>query len=32
MDVVLMGRYGRLGLIKRPTRADREIARSCLDR
>jgi len=32
MDVVLMGRYGRLGLIKRPTRKDREIARECLDK
>jgi manganese/zinc/iron transport system ATP- binding protein len=32
MDVVLMGRYGRLGLIKRPTKADREIARDCLDK
>src|SRR5688572_14067968 len=32
MDVVLMGRYGRLGLIKRPTRQDREIARECLDK
>jgi manganese/zinc/iron transport system ATP- binding protein len=32
MDVVLMGRYGRLGLIKRPTRQDRDIARDCLDK
>ena len=32
MDVVLMGRYGRLGLIKRPGRKDREIARECLDK
>lgn len=32
MDVVLMGRYGRLGLLRRPGRADREIARECLDR
>jgi manganese/zinc/iron transport system ATP- binding protein len=32
MDVVLMGRYGRLGLIKRPTKQDREIARECLDK
>jgi manganese/zinc/iron transport system ATP- binding protein len=32
MDVVLMGRYGRLGLLKRPTRADREVARECLDK
>lgn len=32
MDVVLMGRYGRLGLIKRPGREDREVARDCLDK
>jgi manganese/zinc/iron transport system ATP- binding protein len=32
MDVVLMGRYGHLGLIKRPTRRDREIARECLEK
>ena len=32
MDVVLMGRYGRLGLIKRPTKQDRDIARECLDK
>ena len=32
MDVVLMGRYGHLGLIKRPSRADREKARECLDK
>ncbi len=32
MDVVLMGRYGRLGLIKRPSGKDREIARDCLDK
>lgn len=32
MDVVLMGRYGRLGLMRRPGRKDREIARECLDR
>lgn len=31
MDVVLMGRYGRLGLCRRPGRADREIARACLE-
>jgi manganese/zinc/iron transport system ATP- binding protein len=31
MDVVLMGRYGRLGLISRPGSRDREIARDCLD-
>ena len=32
MDVVLMGRYGHLGLIKRPRKIDREIARECLDK
>jgi manganese/zinc/iron transport system ATP- binding protein len=32
MDVVLMGRYGHLGLMRRPTRRDREIARECLDK
>jgi manganese/zinc/iron transport system ATP- binding protein len=32
MDVVLMGRYGHIGLIKRPTKDDREIARECLDK
>ena len=32
MDVVLMGRYGRLGLGRRPTKADREIARNCLEK
>ena len=32
MDVVLMGRYGRLGLIKRPAKRDREIARACLEK
>lgn len=32
MDVVLMGRYGRLGLLRRPGREDREMARNCLDR
>ena len=32
MDVVLMGRYGHLGLFKRPSKADREIARDCLDK
>jgi zinc transport system ATP-binding protein len=31
LDVVLMGRYGRIGLLKRPRRQDREIARSRLD-
>jgi len=32
MDVVLMGRYGRLGLLKRPGKADREKAREALDK
>ncbi len=32
MDVVLMGRYGRLGLLRRPGKADREIARRCLEK
>jgi manganese/zinc/iron transport system ATP- binding protein len=32
MDVVLMGRYGRLGLLRRPGAADREVARACLDK
>ena len=32
MDVVLMGRYGHLGLIRRPAKRDREIARECLEK
>ena len=32
MDVVLMGRYGRLGLLRRPSKADREKSRECLDK
>ena len=32
LDVVLMGRYGRLGLVRRPGRDDREIARACLEK
>lgn len=32
MDVVLMGRYGRLSLVKRPSKADRDKARECLDK
>ncbi len=32
MDVVLMGRYGRLGLFRRPRRDDREAARASLDK
>ncbi len=31
-DVVMMGRYGRLGLFKRPGKADRDIVRDCLDK
>ncbi len=31
-DVVLMGRYPRLGLGRRPNRADREFTAGCLDR
>ncbi len=30
MDVVLMGRYGKLGLFKRPRKSDREVALDCL--
>ena len=32
LDVVLMGRYGRLGLVRRPGRADREVARGVGER
>jgi manganese/zinc/iron transport system ATP- binding protein len=32
MDVVLMGRYGRLGLLRRPGAADRAVARACLEK
>lgn len=32
MDVVLMGRYGRLRLGQRPTKRDHEIARECLEK
>lgn len=31
-DVVLMGRYGKLGLARRPGREDREIAKQCLEK
>ena len=31
LDVVLMGRYGRIGLFKRPSREDRAIARQALE-
>lgn len=30
LDVVLMGRYGKLGLFKRPRKADKQIALDCL--
>lgn len=30
MDVVLMGRYSRLGLFKRPRKADKDVAMECL--
>jgi manganese/zinc/iron transport system ATP- binding protein len=30
MDVVLMGRYGKLGLFKRPRKADYDVALDCL--
>lgn len=30
MDVVLMGRYTKLGLFKRPRKADRDVAHDCL--
>ena len=29
-DVVLMGRYGKLGWLKRPTKADKQVAMDCL--
>ena len=32
MDVVLMGRFGHLGLLRRPGRKDREIAMACLEK
>lgn len=31
-DVVLMGRYGKTSLFRRPTREDRAVARECLDK
>lgn len=30
LDVVLMGRYGKLGLFNRPRKADRDVAMDCL--
>ena len=32
MDVVLMGRYGKLGLVRRPGRRDHELAEQALER
>lgn len=32
LDVVLMGRYGHLGWLRRPRSKDRDIARQCLDK
>ncbi|MEC1680566.1 metal ABC transporter ATP-binding protein [Bacillus mojavensis] len=32
LDVVLMGRYGRIGLLKRPKKADVEMAESALEK
>jgi len=32
MDVVMMGRYGHLGVFKRPSRKDKEIARAALEK
>lgn len=32
MDVVLMGRYGHLGWLRRPSKHDRDIARDALDK
>lgn len=32
MDVVMMGRYGKLGLFRRPKKEDKEVARQCLDK
>ena len=32
LDVVLMGRYGRLGPLKRPSKTDKEIAMACLEK
>jgi manganese/zinc/iron transport system ATP- binding protein len=30
LDVVMMGRYGKLGLFRRPRKADRDVAMECL--
>jgi manganese/zinc/iron transport system ATP- binding protein len=32
MDVVMMGRYGKMGLGRRPSKLDREVAAECLEK
>ena len=32
MDLVLMGRYGHLGVLQRPTKHDHDVAKECLDK
>ncbi len=32
LDVVMMGRYGRLGWFRRPSREDKDISRRCLEK
>ncbi len=32
LDVVTMGRYGKVGLVRRPGKRDRDIARDCLEK
>ena len=32
LDVVTMGRYGKLGWFRRPSKQDKEIAKQCLDK
>jgi manganese/zinc/iron transport system ATP- binding protein len=32
LDVVLMGRYAKLGLLRRPGKADKELAMNCLEK
>jgi manganese/zinc/iron transport system ATP- binding protein len=32
LDVVMMGRYGRIGLFKRPSKSDKDIAMACLEK
>src|SRR5690554_1566454 len=31
-DIVMMGRYGKLGLLKRPGKVDREVVQNCLEK